>query len=246
MTWLTWAALLLAGAVWLVVPPSGERRLLRVEPKRLPGWLAPVPDALDVRPRGMAAVGLGVAVVMWAAPLGWPAVLPAGLAAAASFVLLGRVTPAGRARRSAELVAALPQVCDLLAVATAAGLPLRGAVEVVAEAVGGPASEVLGGVAAQVRLGEPEAEAWAELEAEPALAAMAREISRTISSGLGLTPLLRDLATGARRTAAAAALVRARQVGVRSVMPLMCAFLPSFLLLGVVPVVGGIIAGVLP
>lgn len=29
-------------------------------------------------------------------------------------------------------------------------------------------------------------------------------------------------------------------------MPLMACFLPSFVLLGVVPVVGGIIAGVLP
>ena len=246
MTGVSWATLLLAGAVWLLIAPAGERRLIRPAPRRLPGWLAPVPDALDVRPRGLAAVGLGVAVLAWAAPLGWAALAPAGLTAATAFVLLGRVAPAARARRTADLVAALPQVCDLFAVATAAGLPLRGAVEVVAEAIGGPAAEVLGVVAAQVRLGEPEAQAWAELESEPALAATAREISRTVSSGLGLAPLLRDLAAEARRAAAAAALVRARQVGVRSVMPLMVAFLPSFLLLGVVPVVGGIISRVLP
>jgi len=35
--------------------------------------------------------------------------------------------------------------------------------------------------------------------------------------------------------------VRARRVGVRSVLPLMTCFLPSFLLLGVVPIIGGVV-----
>lgn len=241
-----WPAVLLGVALWLVIPPAGERRLAGPPQRRLPGWLAPLPDALGTRQRALAAGALAAAVALWSSALGWAAVVPAGLAAATAFVGLGRVTPAGRARRTAELVSALPQVCDLLAVAVAAGQPLRRAVEVVAEAVGGPAAEVLAGVAARVRLGEPEAQAWAELEAEPAFQYVAREVSRTVSTGLGLAPLLCDLAVEARRTAAAAALVRARQVGVRSVLPLMVAFLPSFLLLGVVPVVGGIIAAVLP
>ena len=241
-----WAALLASASLWLLLQPAGERRLIRPAERRLPLWLVPVPDALGVRPRGLAAGTLAVAVLLWGSPLGWPALVLAGLAGSAAFVVLGRVTPAGRARRTAELVAALPQACDLLAVAVASGLPLRTAVEVVAEAVGGPAGEALGAVAARVRLGIPEPRAWAELEAEPALQSMAREVSRTVSSGLGLSPLLRDLAVEARRVSAAAALVRARQVGVRSVLPLMLTFLPSFILLGVVPIFGGIIATVMP
>lgn len=241
-----WAALLMTGAVWMLVPPAGERRLVVRAPLRLPGRLMPVPDALGTRPRGLAAGALAVAVALWSSALGWVALLPASIVGVLAYLLLGRVTPAGRARRTAELIAALPQVCDLLAVAVAAGLPLRRAVDVVAEVAGGAAGQALEGVAARVRLGEPEAQAWAELEREPALELVAREVSRTVSAGLGLAPLLSDLAVEARRTAAAAAMVKARQVGVRSVLPLMVAFLPSFVLLGVVPVVGGIIATVLP
>lgn len=239
-----WVAVLVAAAIWTAVPPAGERRLARPLDRVLPDWLAPVPDALGLAPRGIAAGALAAAIALWTSPLGWGAVGLAGVAAGVTFLVLGRVAPAGRARRTAELVAALPQACDLLAVAVAAGLPLRLSVEVVALAVGGPAGQALEGVAARVRLGMPEPEAWAELEQEPALLVVAREVSRTVSSGLGLSQLLRDLAVESRRTAAAAAVVRARQVGVRSVLPLMVCFLPSFVLLGVVPVVGGIVAAV--
>jgi pilus assembly protein TadC len=240
------AALLVAGAIWLMAPPAAERRLALPVRRSLPSWLTPVPDALGARPRGLAAAGLAVTVALWSSALGWAALVPAAVVGPVAYLLLGRVTPAGRARRTAELVSTLPQVCDLLAVAVAAGLPLRRAVEVVSAAVGGAAGQELEEIAARVRLGEPESQAWAELEKEPALQTVAREVSRTVSSGLGLAPLLRDLAVEARRAAAAAALVKARQVGVRSVLPLMVAFLPSFVLLGVVPVVGGIISTVVP
>lgn len=240
------AALLAAAAIWLAVPPAGERRLTPRMPRSLPSWLTPVPEALGSRPRGLASGALAVAVALWSSALGWLALAPAAIVGVGAYLLLGRVTPAGRARRTTELVSTLPQVCDLLAVAVAAGLPLRRAVEVVAEAVGGPAGQVLEGVAARVRLGEAESAAWAELEQEPALQTVAREVSRTVSYGLGLAPLLRDLAVEARRAAAAAALVKARQVGVRSVWPLMLAFLPSFVLLGILPIFGGIISSVFP
>lgn len=241
-----WPALLLTVAIWLAVPPAGERRLARPAQRWMPGWLMPLPDALGRAPRALASGALAAAVALWSSALGWGAVAAAGIAGVAAFVALGRVTTAGRARRTAELVRALPQACDLLAVSVAAGQPLRRAVEVVAPAVGGPVGEALEGVAAKVRLGEPEAQAWAELDQEPALEHVAREVSRTVATGLGLAPLLRDLAVEARRVAAADAVVRARQVGVRSVLPLMLAFLPSFLLLGIVPILGGIIGAVLP
>lgn len=242
MSLAVWAAVLLGAAVWTVAPPAGERRLARPVRRALPGWLAPVPDALGSRPRGLAAGALAAAVALWTSSLGWVSLGLGAIVGVVGFVALGRVTPASRARRTAALVAALPQACDLLAVAVAAGLPLRVAVDVVADAVGGPVGEVLCEVAARVRLGASEAEAWAELEDDPAVGSMAREIARTVSTGLGLSTLLRGLAVESRRAAAAAALVRARQVGVRSVMPLMLAFLPAFVLLGIVPIFGGIIA----
>lgn len=239
-------ALLVAGASWLMVVPAAERRLVHRTQPGLPRWLTPVPDALGIRPRGLAAGASGVAVALWSSGWSWGGLVVAAAVTLGVFLALGRVTSAGSARRQAELRSALPAVCELLAVAVAAGLPLRSAVDVAVEAVDGPARQVLAEVAARVRLGEPESQAWAELEREPALQTIAHEVSRTVSSGLGLAPLLRELAVEERRAGAAAAVVRARQVGVRSVMPLMLAFLPSFILLGIVPIVGGIISTVLP
>ena len=56
---------------------------------------------------------------------------------------------------------------------------------------------------------------------------------------------LRHHADAAREARRAALQVRARSVGVRSVLPLMTCFIPSFLLLGVVPTVVSTLSGVL-
>ena len=130
-----------------------------------------------------------------------------------------------------------------LALGLSAGLPLRTGVELVGPAVGGTLGELLGELAAKVALGVPEDEAWREWEDEPVLELPAREIARAVGTGAGLGPLLHALALGARREAAATAQVRARKVGVASVLPLMACFLPSFVLLGVVPIIGGIVTG---
>ena len=65
-------------------------------------------------------------------------------------------------------------------------------------------------------------------------------MARALGSGMALSGTLRALGSGARGDAAAAAEERARRVGVRSVLPLMTCFLPAFLLLGVVPIIGGV------
>jgi pilus assembly protein TadC len=160
-----------------------------------------------------------------------------------SYAVLPRLG-AGAARRRSELVvAALPQACDLLAVCLESGLPLRGAVEVLSGALGGPLGDVLAEVSATVALGTDEAQAWAEVGvAEPALGPLGREVSRTVGSGVALSQTLRALGLEARRSAAAATEVKARRVGVRSVLPLMICFLPAFLLLGVVPIIGGVVS----
>ncbi|MDQ7992533.1 MAG: type II secretion system F family protein, partial [Propionicimonas sp.] len=204
--------------------------------------LAPVPEALGARQRGIAAVALAAAVAVCTGHLG-PGAGVVGIAVGGvGFILLGRIATTNGGGRQAALAAALPQACELLAVAAEAGLPLRAAVEAVAPTFEGPLGEALSAVAARTRLGMPEDRAWAELGSEPALETLARELARTASTGLGVARVLRDLAVDARRAEAAAALVRARRVGVRSVLPLMACYLPSFVLLGIVPVIGGIVA----
>jgi pilus assembly protein TadC len=96
-------------------------------------------------------------------------------------------------------------------------------------------------VAAKIRLGIAEERAWQELSVEPVLAGMGRELARGAGSGTALAGRLRALGLDARREAFAAAEARAKKVGVQTVLPLMLCFLPAFVLLGVLPIVGGLV-----
>ncbi|MFT4215570.1 MAG: type II secretion system F family protein [Micropruina sp.] len=142
----------------------------------------------------------------------------------------------------AELASALPVICAQLAVCLEAGLPLRGAVAALAEGLDGAPAAALRRLDAAVRLGVPEDTAWAELaEAHPALACLVRELRHASSSGVSLGPLLRRHAREAQEAVRGAAQSRARQAGVGIVLPLVACFLPAFLLVGVVPIVGGVL-----
>ena len=181
-----------------------------------------------------SALPLALGIGVWALPV-------AVVLGVASQVVLGRLLAASVVRRRELLVAGLPQACDLLAVCLESGLPLRLAAAEVARALDGPLGTVLAEVSTTVDLGADEAETWAQLAAdEPALAGLGREVARTVGSGVALSANLHALGVDARRQVVAAAQVRARRVGVRSVLPLMTCFLPSFLLLGVVPIIGGV------
>lgn len=193
------------------------------------------------RPRLLSSVAAAVSALFLVAGLGWWGVPAAAAIGAVSYLTLGHLLSADATRRRDRIVADLPQACDLLAVCLDSGLPLRGAVEAVAEPLGGPLGNLLGELAAKVWLGVDEAQAWAELAGtEPSLGVLGREVARALDSGMALSGTLRALGSDARSDAAAAAEVRARRVGVRSVVPLMVCFLPAFMLLGVVPIIGGV------
>ena len=183
----------------------------------------------------MSALPLAIGLGLWALPA-------AAAVGAVSHILLGRLEAGSVVRRREQLVAELPQACDLLAVCLESGQPLRLAAAEVARVLDDPLGAALVEVSTTVALGADEAGAWAELaDAEPALAALGREVARTVGSGIALAATLRALGADSRRQAVAIAQVRARRVGVRSVLPLMTCFLPSFLLLGVVPIIGGVV-----
>lgn len=157
-----------------------------------------------------------------------------------------RLPPGPRARRRrAELEASVAGVCELLAVSLGAGAPPRVALALVAEACGGAVGEELGRVGRRITLGVEESEAWLGLGEVPGYRGVARDLARAVGHGTGLVGLLRRHAADARADAAAAARARARTAGVHSVVPLMLCFLPSFLLLGVVPMLVSVIAGLL-
>jgi len=152
-----------------------------------------------------------------------------------------RFTTRSAEARAREVRDGVPVACDLLAVCVEAGRPARGALRLVAEAVGEPTRGVLLGVVNQIELGVDEGEAWAALGAQPGYRAVARDVGRSLRSGVALGDLLRAHASEARTAREADSRARARQVAVAGVLPLVTCFLPAFLLVGVVPIFGGLV-----
>jgi pilus assembly protein TadC len=151
--------------------------------------------------------------------------------------LLGSLEPMPARRRREQLVSETPQALELMATGLAAGMPVRTAGRVVADAFDSAVGGELRRVLALVELGASDADAWRTLHSHPQLGPAAQDLSRSVESGTKMAEALRRHAAAAREARRTSLVVRARSVGVRSVLPLMMCFIPSFLLLGVVPTV---------
>jgi len=78
------------------------------------------------------------------------------------------------------------------------------------------------------------------------LGSVARDLARAADAGTATGALLARHAEAARSAAHAAALARAKAVGVQTIIPVSVCYLPAFFLLGVVPVIAGVLASLLP
>ncbi|MFL6137709.1 MAG: type II secretion system F family protein [Frankiaceae bacterium] len=201
-------------------------------------------------PRGRLLVAVATALPVWAlagARLG--PVLASVAALLAHRLLPERWLPGSAARaeqwQARALRSAAPLACDLLAATLAAGVPIERAVRVVAAADDGPLGRLLGDVAAALSLGAPPAEAWAPVERAPPLRPLARAAVRSSSSGAALAATLTGLADDLREEVHADGQAAARRAGVHVVGPLTLCFLPAFVVLGVLPLVLGLLAGAL-
>lgn len=143
--------------------------------------------------------------------------------------------------RSPVVGAQLPPALDLLATCLLAGVSMRAAVETVAAASPSATAMLLDRVAGQLRLGRAPSDAWLSLADDPWWGDVAKDVARSATSGTSLVQGLRVHASEARRELETAQLRRARTVGVRSVLPLMACYLPAFVLVGVVPIIAGLL-----
>jgi len=91
-----------------------------------------------------------------------------------------------------------------------------------------------------LRLGADPAHAWAAVPRDGPLAQVAPVAVRSAASGVKLAAAFERLAVELREERAAAAAERANRAGVMAMAPLASCFLPSFVCLGIVPVVVGI------
>ena len=173
-------------------------------------------------------------------------------------------TRSGRRRQPAAVTAAAPDLVDLFAVAVAAGLNVRLAVDAVAtRAPPGSIREALALVRAEVAAGHRLADALERLPhtvaagdagsarrtwlPRPARAPAPDETIRALTSalvdaeryGTALGPTLDRLAAEARRARQRRAEEAARRIPVQLLLPLVTCILPAFGLLTVAPLIAG-------
>ena len=203
-------------------------------PAQLPGILAHA--SLVSRIAALAAL------LLFGFPLG---ILIAPAIAFGLPIALNRLEPAAARRRRARIAADLPLTVDLLAACLRAGRPPQAAVATVANAIGGPLSDLLTGVGHRLSLGMDPIDAWSDLLTEPACATLARAVRRALRSGAPLARSLEHLADDARQSRRWTVEEHARAVESRAVVPLGLCFLPAFVLLGVLPTVAGSLHGIL-
>ena len=214
------------------------------------GWLQGRPNAPSIPRR--VTVGVGAAVAVGAALQaagGALTVLAWGLApvvVTACVVVLGRLEPLGTRRRREQLRADLPHALELLSACLAAGMPLRAAASAVAACFEGPVADDLHQVLTLVNLGTSDVEAWASLRSSPDWGPTVVDLTRSVESGTMMVEVLVHHAREARNVRRATIEVKAKAVGVRSVLPLMVCFLPAFLLVGVIPTVASALLNALP
>jgi Flp pilus assembly protein TadB len=165
-----------------------------------------------------------------------PGLVAAALACPAAAVALRRLP--GRDPHPAD--AALALTLDLAAAALRAGRPLPDALARAAPVASSGTAELLSRVAGLLRLGADPAVAWAAIPADGPLAALAASATRSATSGIRVATAFERAAEQIRADLASAAEVRAHRAGVFAMAPLGLCFLPSFVCLGVVPVVAGI------
>ena len=146
-----------------------------------------------------------------------------------------------RARRTRERAAHddVPQLLDLLAAGSTAGLSAEASFRQAVACLHGPLGDDLGEVMRSVDLGVPWRQALAghvERTGDPDLARTVAVLARTEALGVPLRDATRELAVTVRDARRADTLERARTAPVKMLFPLVFLILPAFLLLTVVPV----------
>lgn len=166
----------------------------------------------------------------------------AGLGAAlAVWIVIGRSEPPAAIKRRILVRRELPQLVALMDSGVRSGLPTAEALSLACAALPGPAAETLRLLPDRIQLGIDPVEVWSSLLDDPALAPLGRALRTSHETGTAIGPTLRQLADELADRAQAEAEQAAHSVGVRAALPLGLCLLPSFILLGIVPLVAGLI-----
>jgi len=180
------------------------------------GWLGGV--------LGIVAAPVGAAVVWWVA---------------------ARSVPADVRRRQQAALAELPHLVALLAAALRAGAAVETGLGLVCDALPGAAADRLSVVRARLLVGVDPGDAWTDVAADPVLGALGRTLARSHRTGAAVADAVAALGDELAAARRGQTEDRARAVGVKAALPLGLCLLPSFILLGIVPTVAGLVTTLL-
>jgi len=185
---------------------------------------------------GWLGGGLGLLVVVLAP---WPGVVVVPVLGLVAWRLPTMRAHRSARRRRAAVDAQVPQLLDLLAAGSSAGLSGQMAFRRAVDALGGPLANELSGALDAVDLGARWRDELATVADRLDLLDLRRTInalSRTDTLGASLSGSTAELAASVRSARRAAVTERARTAPVKMLFPLVFLVLPAFLLLTVVPV----------
>lgn len=240
------SAALAAAGIALLLPGRRSSRRGRPGPARLPGSRgrgAPARSSSRETLRLVAVSGAVLAVLL----------LVPGLAGAAVSVVVAALVwwrsrhweSAALRRRRAQLEEDLPHAVDLMVAALTAGAAPEEALDRVSRVMDHALSEELSAWASRLRLGADPVTVWSAMAGHPQLGRLGTSLRRSAESGAPVTASLTRLAQDLRAGRRADIRARVRQVEVKAAVPLGVCLLPSFILLGVVPLVAGSAIGLL-
>jgi Flp pilus assembly protein TadB len=229
-------AVCLGLAVALALPGAPHPRL---RGRSTPAEETPVVDDWMRRWRPLWALLAGAAAATF---LSGSLAGPAGLAAAvATWVVIGRAEPPSERRRREAARRDLPHLVGLLADALRAGQSPTEALALVTKALPGPACDGLAPAVPRLRLGVDPRTVWEGLADDSALAPLGRVLARAEATGAPVVGAVARLAEALAQDVNGDVEDRARAVGVKAALPLGLCLLPAFVLLGIVPVVAGML-----
>ena len=232
---------ILAGlaAVLVVLLARPARPLLRAPEQAAEPAGRPRDDWMH-RWRWLLSALAGVAAYLFVG--GRAAPIAAAVVGAAAWWFIGRTESPAQRRMRHQVRSDLPHLVDLLAAALRGGAAPGEGVRMACAALPGPAADRLSAVTGRLELGvDPEC-VWASLADDPDLAPLGRALARSHRTGAAVVATIEQVADELARSARARVEERARAVGVKAALPLGLCLLPSFLLLGIVPLVVGMLS----
>ncbi|MEQ6902680.1 type II secretion system F family protein [Nocardioides sp. YIM 152588] len=176
-----------------------------------------------------ATAGLAV-VTTWARPANpLPAVLLCGAAFVGGVMLRDQRLSALVRRRERSIVAEFPTVAELLALAVAAGEGPVAALDRVVRRSRGELGRELGGVLAEIRIGEPVAESFDRLAARtgvPVVARFAHGVAVAVERGTPLADVLHAQAADVREAGRRELIEQASRKEIAMMVPVVFLILP--------------------